>query len=101
MFKLYRMCPRHLRQLKRLSFIKRVMHPKSRKYIKIASLSICVMTTGSFIAACAHHVHILPSCFKSIEPIIVDVIGYGMHGLGLIPIAKYVEPLWAILTGLD
>lgn len=61
-------------------------------------ISCCVMV---FASACAKHADYISHqlFYGYINHIFIDAAAYATHGIGLIPIAKYVEPLWMIITG--
>ena len=90
-----RICPRHRRQLQRLCFCGRLLHPKSLRALVAAFLGVCVMTSGSAIALNGE----LISHAVGISHLFVDVTAYFIHGAGTLPIFAYIEPLWHILTG--
>lgn len=75
----------------RRSRIARLFHSTSRRHVVGFSVSVGLMFTGSSIALYAHY---LP-----LPHVVSDVLGYAVHGIGLIPFARHAEPLFVILMG--
>lgn len=80
----------HLRDARAIPKLRRLFHPKTLHHAHRVCLGVAVMLVGVVIAkteVASHAAHLM-----------LDVIGYSIHGLGLIPIAKHVEPLWEVLA---
>lgn len=81
----------HLDEIRSIPcFWGRLTHHRSWRHLRAFGLGILVMTIGSSISLYGgfllHH-------------LLADVIGYGLHGIGLIPFAIHAEAAWAIVTG--
>lgn len=78
----------HLADIRHLPRLQRLIHPNARKHTRALVLSTGVMVFGSSIAV----YHWIP-----IPHLLADTLAYGLHGIGLIPIAKHLEPLWLLI----
>jgi len=78
----------HLAELSGLPLAKRLTHRLARRHTFGFLLGGFMMVFGSIFAK-GEVIH-LPH-------IVCDVLGYGIHGIGLIPFALHAEPFWRIL----
>lgn len=83
----------HLRVIK-LPWRHRLLHPKTVRHATGVSVGVGLMLAGSWSAK--HGVEFVP-----LNHLVVDTFGYLVHGIGLMPIASHLEPLWAILKGAE
>lgn len=79
-----------LQLIRRLPRCRRILHPAARRHIVQVGLGVSLMVTGSAMALHAQEIAFLPH-------VLWDTLAYGIHGIGGIPIAIHVEPLWRIL----
>jgi hypothetical protein len=66
-------------------------HVKMLRHMAAMSLGVSLMVAGSGIAANAHS-------FPVIHHILVDTVGYFLHGIGCVPFVAHVEPLWKLIA---
>ena len=80
-----------------LPFIERVTHKKARRSIICCIIGIGVMSAGSSISVYAHEL----SHVFHLSHVAIDTFAYGLHGLGLFPIARHIDLIWLIFLGGD
>lgn len=80
----------HVKDVLHLPFLDRLTHKKTRRHMFAVSFGIAVSLGGSYLA-CNH--------YHGCNIVVWDMLAYSIHGIGLIPICKHVEPLWMIILG--
>jgi hypothetical protein len=85
----------HLLPILRLPRLRdRLLNRVALRHVAGWLLGFLLCLTGSFLAT-----H--PGLVESVPHVVWDAFSYSIHGIGLIPLAKNIEPLWAIVTGGD
>lgn len=88
---------KELNTILHLPLIQRLMHHKARRPVVAVVSGVFIMLTGSSIAMSAEaigHLVLIPH-------VLVDTLGYSIHGIGLIPLCKYAEPIWFLVMGIE
>lgn len=84
----------------RQHLIQHLLHParhggtrrsRLRSHGAACAAGLAVMLGGVYIAHLAHHVEPFAA------QLLVDALGYSLHGIGLMPFVTNAEPLWAAL----
>ena len=78
-----------------LPLVERLLHVMARRTLMAVSLGVILMAVGSTIAASAKDVE----HYFGLNHIIVDVVGYFLHGAGALPAFRFIEPLWTLILG--
>lgn len=86
---------KELATIAHLPLVQRLLHHKARRPVVAVGLGVVIMMTGSGAAMSAEFL----SHWLFLPHIVIDTIGYGVHGVGLIPICKYAEPIWVLVMG--
>lgn len=86
-----------VRGLLHLPLVSRLLHHKARKVVSRFVVGVVVMLSGAFVA---HEKHAIAEMVH-IHELFVDTLGYAVHGTGLIPILRYIEPIFVLMFGED
>jgi hypothetical protein len=75
----------------------RLTHPASHRPFAVVALGVGIMLVGSFIAA--NKEWFVIHC--GLHHLLFDTLGYFIHGVGSVPVLRYIEPVWSILAGAE
>lgn len=84
-----------VKSLLHLPLVERLLHAKARKHLFRFSLGAAVMSAGAFLASVKAGV----SEVVGVHEFVVDAVGYFVHGAGMVPVLRYVEPVWLLMLG--
>lgn len=86
---------REILDILHLPLIDRLMHIKSRRIVVAVLSGVLMMLVGSTIAKHAERIEYT----FGIHELVAETFGFFLHGVGAVPIMRYLDPAWTLVMG--
>ncbi len=78
-----------------LPLVERLTHHNARRPLMAILLGVVMMLVGSIIVSIKEELH----HYFGGHHIVFDTFGLFLHGIGAVPLLRYVEPVWMLVMG--